>query len=448
MSSDRLIAANSSASDHHSQVREADPIGHRVHVALAMAYLLMLPLITSAEGITFGILLAFAALRLPKTRPCYRALRRDRVMWLFLVTAVILGISILWSEDRMEGLTELKAFRVIALPWALWPIIGEAPWLIGAFLAGVFGLDLVQSAQHLNLFGLELKGEGRARGTLHPIQSGAVNLATLTWYLPAMLRIRLRRGRKALILPAALVAGAFFAMIGLVLSGSRGVWIAAAVMLPIEFAYFCFSSAHGRRNALILLAPVALAVVVVVTTGGDRYIAERIEDARENLRRADEGDYTTSVGMRVVMARWAWQMFKESPVYGHGAGSFRALSKGTSEFAEMQARWPNRAAEDKFTPAHPHNAYLHMMVATGIVGTIPFLCLLAVVFGRLWRDASDHVFARAGPFVLLGWMIGTLSDCFTLNGHLFGLFGFLAALALARRRVDEALRIECADQSP
>jgi O-antigen ligase len=422
-----------------SDAKSRDPLGYRLHVAFAMLYLFVLPIATSAEGISFAILIVCALVRLRSTWPTYRALARDKVLWLFFITAVILGLSTLWIGDGIdresavdEGLTELKAFRVIALPLALWPVLEAAPFLIAAFLLGVFGLDLIQLAQRLNLFGLELQGADRARGLIHPIQSGAFNLAALTWYVAAILRVNPPRTSRGLLMVAGLTAGTLAATMGLIFAGSRGVWVAAIVALPLAWVIIALRAGRVRRAALLLL-PAAAALALVLTAGGWRYALDRYEDARVDYRDAQAGDFTGSFGQRILMARWAWGFFLDSPIYGNGAGSFRELSRQTPEFAKLEERYPMRAENDKFTPAHPHNAYLHMLYATGILGGAVFALLLMLVAWRAWQERADHIFAGALFFVLLGWMIGTLSDCYTLNGHLFGLFGFIVALALCGR---------------
>jgi len=421
------------------EARERDPVGHRLHVIFAMGYLATLPLANSVSDITFAIVVVCALVRLRSTWRCYVPLVRDRVLWLFLATAVMLGLSILWSDDGpehatvvQEGLTELKAFRVILLPWALWPIVEAAPLLIAGFLVGVFGLDLVQFAQRLGLFGLELKGADRARGLIHPIQSGAFNLAALTWYLAALLSVKWAGDRKSIVLIAALVCGALAAVAGLLFSGSRGVWVAAMLILPVAWVVLAVRGDRLRR-AIILLVPAGLALALVLALGGWRYAVDRFEDAQRDYRDAERGDYTGSIGQRILMARWSWRFFAQSPLYGNGAGSFREMSKETPEFAEMESRWPGRAENDKFTPAHPHNAYLHMLTSTGVIGTSLFLSMLVLLMLRAWREPGSHLFCGGAVFVLLGWMIGTLSDCYTLNGLHFGLFALIVALTIPRK---------------
>lgn len=409
-----------------------DPLGHDVHTALAMAYLFLLPLTTAGKDICFALLLVYALLRLPKTLPCYGTFRRDRFTLAFGAWAVVHGLSILWSADVMEGLTELKAFRVILIPLLLWPVLDRVVWLIGAMLAGVFVMNLLQIAQVLGVFGLSLEGDGRARAGLQPIQTGAFNLAALTWYVSLFFRAHWRdMSRRRIVLPASLL-GAAAAAFGVLACGSRGVWIAAVLTLPIMVAWLGWRSRHSCRVALAIIVATAIGGTGLWMVEGD-YVRDRIDSAREEYKRAGEGDYTTSVGLRVLLWKWGWRFFEESPVYGIGAGSFRERAKASPEHAELAERWPGRVKHNRFARAHPHSTYLHVLSATGVLGAVPFLLTIGVLLLRTIRERRDHVFASASFFLLLGWLAGANADCYNLNGHLFGLFAFIAALAMPGR---------------
>jgi len=424
----------------HRYVRARDPVGHQVHTALAMLYLFLLPLATAPKDVASVILIGYAIIRLPNTWRCYPPLLRDALLWTLIAWAAVHGVSIIWSAAPVEGWTELKAFRVILLPLALWPVLDRIPWLVGSFLLGVLGLNLIQFAQRLELFGFGLEGDDRARGMLHPIQSGAFNLAAMTWHVAFLLRAGWRRlPRSALIFWASAV-GLAAATVGLLIAGSRGSWLAAAIVLPALWVTFVARVPEARRRALILLAVGSLGAAATWFGGGGGYVQQRVGNAIEEFRAAQEqGDFTTGVGQRVVMTRWAWRFFLEAPIYGQGAGSFRAESKTTPEFERMAEERPGRAKANKFTPAHPHSAYLHVLATTGILGFLPFAAALLILFVRAARDRRDHPFADASLFVLVGWLIGTNFDSYHLNGHLFGLFAFIVAIALPHRPPVERL---------
>jgi O-antigen ligase len=76
--------------------------------------------------------------------------------------------------------------------------------------------------------------------------------------------------------------------------------------------------------------------------------------------------------------------------------------------------------------------YLHEAATTGLVGTALMLAALGLCLGRLRLrpGAPAHPYADGTLFVLAGWLVGALFDCYQLNGTMFGLFGFIAALGL------------------
>lgn len=424
----------------HLYVRCRDPIGHQVHTVLAMLYLFCLPLAPSLEAISFALLAGYALVRLPNTRWCYTAVIADRWIIAMLAWAAIHGLSILWSIDAREGLTELKAFRVVLLPWALWPVLDRPYWLVWSFLAGVLAMNGVQAAQLLGIFGLELEGESRARALLHPIQTGAFNLAAFLIYFATILRTRWTATPAALRLLGLLIVGGLLAAAGLIASGSRGSWVAGGVLVPALWLFMTIRHREVCRTAIIAACSgVVLAGVGWHVAGG--YIQKRVGNAQQHLQAVEQGDYLTGTGQRLMMWRWASRFFLESPVWGQGAGSFRLLTRQTPEYRDTIADMPRvqklvretGRGDGRLTASHPHSAYLHVLYSTGVLGAIPFAATLVILIVRTWRSARDYLFADALPWVLLGWLIGTQFDCYNLNGHGFGLFAFLAALTLPWR---------------
>ncbi|MCL4209525.1 MAG: O-antigen ligase family protein [Phycisphaerales bacterium] len=427
----------------HRYVRVRDPIGHQVHTALAMLYLVCLPLAPALEAISVALLVGYALIRLPNTRWCYPPVIADRWVLAMLAWAAIHGLSILWSIDPHEGLTELKAFRVILLPLALWPVLDRPYWLIWSFLVGVLAMNGVQIAQLLGVLGQQLEGESRARALLHPIQTGAFNLAAFLIYFATILRTRWTVAPASIRLLALLILGGLLAAAGLVASGSRGSWVAGGLLTPALWLFMTIRHREVRRTAII----VACSALVLGAVGwhfGGSYIRFRIENAQKHLDAAEQGDYATGTGQRLMMWRWAGRFFLQSPVWGQGAGSFRVLTRQTPEYAETLSRLPRvqklvretGKGDGRITAAHPHSAYLHVLYATGVLGAIPFTASLVILVVRTWRErggARDHLFADALPWVLLAWLIGTQFDCYTLNGHGFGLLAFIAALTLPWR---------------
>jgi len=424
-----------------AEVRERDAVGHRVHVAFAMAHAFALPLAPAPEAIAFGLLVLYAVIRLPNTWRLYPRVLRAPALLAFAAWMAVHAASILWSIDQAEGLTELKAFRVILLPLALWPVLDCVAWILGSLLGGVLVMNGIQMAQLLNLFGLSTQGDDRARALLHPIQTSAFSLAAVTLYVAAAAPAARAWAAGAKRWLLATLGGGGAALAGLVFAGSRGAWIAAAVVLPIMIIVIVVRRGMSARALAISIVVLAGLVAPVGYFGGG-YVVRRVHDGIAEYRAAiHEGDYLSGVGKRVVMLIWAWRFFEESPAFGRGAGSFRELTRDTAEYAAMLAeshvvrRSMERGdgGDGRLTAAHPHSMYLHVLTSTGILGAVPFVAFLVLVVRQVIRSPRDHPFALAMPFVLLGWLIGTQFDCFNLNGHLFGLLGLVMACTLPGR---------------
>ncbi|MGI9014468.1 MAG: O-antigen ligase family protein [Phycisphaerales bacterium] len=439
------IAADSAAQQHdddnesmdstiaHSpleHIRGHDARGHAVHVVVAMVYLFLLPLAQAPKDIAFGVLVVYSLVRLYKTWRCYPALLRQAwVLWALLAWLMVTLVSVSWSVDVVEGLTEVKAFRVIVTPLLLWPILDRGPRLIVALLAGIFVMNCLQLAQVVDVFGLELEGDDRARGGLHPIQTAAFCLAALTWYLSAafaLLRFPLNKKRLTLV-----VIGAAGALFGLTASGSRGVWIAAAIVLPMFWMYeTMFHREHRKAGIMIGLAVVILATGVWIA-GGD-YVARRVNDARIEFADAISGEARqTSVGQRVNLWQAGFTMWQSRPILGIGAGAFRDHFIASPAYHNVATQHPHLA--ERLAQPHAHSVVLHTLATTGIVGFVAMMSTMILLAIRTARDPRDHMFAAASLWIVIGWFLGSQFDCFHLNGHLLGLLCLIVALTLPNR---------------
>jgi O-antigen ligase len=140
--------------------------------------------------------------------------------------------------------------------------------------------------------------------------------------------------------------GLYLALSGLLLAGvfftyKRGIWLAAV----LSFLVIQFLAPRFRRFFLVLLVLVALVLAFAGNQLSDSAAAQRFND-----------DLETGNG-RTYMWEAAIELWKKSPISGHGFGRFSALS--SFEVTE--------------------NFYLNILVSAGLVGLLPFLALLVFV---------------------------------------------------------------------
>lgn len=398
--------------------RRRDPIGDRIQTALTLAYVVLLPLGTSPKDVAWAALAACAVARLPFIWRCYTPLLRDPLLWLVAAWVAWRSLTLMWSPDRAAGLDEMGAFRVLLLPLMAWPVLDRARWLIVALLVGVFGLNLVQLAQHLHWFGLHPCMNGRLGGFLHPIFAAGFIVAAMCWHLSALLRL----GGPSLRLGLTLV-GLAAAAVGLIFTGSRSQWIAAAVAVPLTIVVTAIRWPPARRAAVVVTAAGALGAGATWLVAGD-FVTMRIDQALADLEaaRGPDPDYLTDTGRR--LARWsqAWQILEDHPLVGTGAGGYgpalRARGRGELASSDQDA----------------HSLYLHEAATTGGLGLLLGLVVLAGCARRAFRGPPGDLYACGTRFVLISWLIGAMFDCHQLSGTMFGLFAVLLALTMPCRQ--------------
>lgn len=409
------------------RARRLDPFGQPVHEWLATAFLFTLAVSTALSAVAFGALTIFTILRLPKIHACYRPLLRTPMAWLTLSWLGWCALTLLWSLNPGQGLDELGAARHVLLPVLFWPVLGRRTRLIAALLAGVLLQNCIQVLHVLEITDLMKHGaNARTGGLLHPIQTGVFCGVAICWYLPYIVHQRSPK-RWLSLAPAAA------AFIGLILTGSRGPWLATLIAVPVELALIFVRRSAARRSVLVLAAA-GLLVTLAGAVAGRGMIVPRLQDAAAEYHAAvDEGDYGTSVGLRIGLWSWAWGMFRERPLVGHGLGSFRTGMIEQPSYRRAAERWPERA-ESYMQRDHAHSTYLHLLAVAGLPGAMLFVSMLMWTLIAAWRVPLVHPFDDGLLAAVILWMVTVQFDALHLNGHMMGLLFFLVTLALPAAR--------------
>ena len=324
-------------------------------------------------------------------------------------------LSISWSSNPAQGLDECAAARVLLTPLLMWPVLDRATLFVSVFLVGVFGHNLLQLSQAMHWFGLKPGVNQRLDGLLHPIYLGAMCLAAMTWQASALVHCRGAR-------PATIglwVIGLGAATTGLVFTGSRGPWIAAAVVLPVTVLVIGIRRPATRRAALALAVGGLVAGAASWPWTGD-YIRFRIDQAVTQfaVSSPDPADLDTEVGWR--LGRWlgAGRIALDHPFVGTGAGGYgHAMSQGEYREATTETH-------------HAHCLYLHDAATLGFTGLGLTLVVLFACLRRAWSDPPRDRYGDGSFFVLAGWLIGAGFDCYQFSGTMFGLFSLVIALTM------------------
>lgn len=340
-------------------------------------------------------------------------LPRPPLLWPLLALLASLSLSLLRAPSYREGLPELfKWLQVLALYLAVVALLPRrrVGWLIAGLLAAAAAQALLGLYQFLTqtgpdafvLLGRFMRAYGTFRqpnpyaGYLGLIAPLAVSLTLWAWS---------NRQRSGLKLSLALSAAAAVICLGLLVSWSRGAWLAFAVALVVVVL------AHSRRAAPVVLALAVAAGLALSIFGATDLlppsVTGRLSDLQEyvgliDVARTEVTDANFSVVERIAHWQAALAMWTDHPWLGVGAGNYAVVYDQYN-----LPRW--------YEPlGHAHNIYLNFAAEAGLLGLLAYLWLWLASLWQALRGAaaSDRLTAAVAAGILGGLTAATVHNFF------------------------------------
>ncbi len=323
------------------------------------------------------------------------------LLWPMLALLAALALSLLSAESYREGLPELlKWIQVLALYLAVAALLpaNRAGWLLAALLAagvlqallGLYQFLTQTGPEPFILLGRFMRAYGAFRqpnpyaGYLGLVAPLAISLALWAWT---------SRPRPAMRLRLALLAAAGVISLGLLVSWSRGAWLAFAAAVAVVVL------AHTRRAAPVVIVLAGLALLAGIGFGVvdllPAALVHRLADLQQfaglvDVARTEVTDANFSVLERIAHWQAALGMWRDHPWLGVGAGNY-----ATAYATYSLPRW--------YDPlGHAHNVYLNFAAEAGLVGLLAYLWfwLASLVQGVRVAAASNRFTAAVGAGVL------------------------------------------------
>lgn len=327
------------------------------------------------------------------------------LLWPMLALLAALSLSLLGAQSYREGLPELlKWTQVLALYLAVAALLPRrrAGWLVAALLVAGAAQALLGLYQFLTqtgpdafiLLGRFMRAYGAFgqpnpyAGYLGLVAPLSISLALWAWS---------GRNRAGVSLRLVLPALALLISAGLLVSWSRGGWLAFVAAVAVVVL------AHTRRAAPLVLALAALAALAVLVLGGidllPPSVAGRLADLREyvglvDIARSEVTDANFSVIERIAHWQAALGMWRDHLWLGVGVGNY-----AVAYAAYNLPRW--------YEPlGHAHNVYLNFAAEAGLLGLLAYLWLwLASLWQAVRTAALDDRFAAAVGAGVLGALV-------------------------------------------
>lgn len=272
------------------------------------------------------------------------------------------------------------AFRIEAL-WA-----GLAA---GCIIGGVVGMQEVL-----------IDGAPRAQAGHHPIAYGSL-LALMSMaglYFATVAKTHMWR----ILLGAGVIAG----LIGVLLSGTRGLY-------PALVACFSYIGYRQIKRLGIPFKTVALAVcaslaVMASIASQIPAVQKRLEQTQSEYSRISKGNLETSFGHRLQMWHAGFYIVSQRPLLGLGPDVEKRLDFARSFMEENKH---NKSVLTRYD--HLHNLYINEAATFGLIGLAALAAFLYGALGRLTGDARS-VIMLAAIIILVEGLTETV-----LNHHRF-----------------------------
>lgn len=401
--------------------RKRDPVGDRFHVAFACIYLACAGIATSAEAISFALLVVYAFARGHALWRAWMPLMTSRLLWGLAAWVAWELLSLAWSPDRAAGLEMLGGTRGALLLLALFPIRDRWRLLLGGLFAGLAVQCLIQFGQTLDLIPIDNRNPFRRSGLYsHPghlctFYGVAMVLAT-AWF-----RDVTRTRERALLLALLVAYGA-----GIGVAAGRGAMVALAVALPLTIAlvigFHGIGPLRGARTIRLgVLAALAISAIVALTGGTGLWMM-----LGDLLRVQDVG---SSSGSRLVYWSAALDTFADRPVAGVGVGGTRTAFLTNPDVLDAAAQRPDLGI-GYFAHHHPHSLYFQALAEGGVVGGLLLTLAIAATLRAAWSRCREAA-VWCGMFAaIVLWLVAAGFEALHVSGRMASLACVLLAFVV------------------
>jgi len=308
--------------------------------------------------------------------------------------------------------------------------------VIGVFYTSVsmseagFMLDKYRELLYIPLFILLFREEKTRRWGLYAFIA-AMGMTLLVSYLMAVTGIPLGKGIpenafvfKNYITQSTLMALAAYFLAVLCWQSQRWGWVCGLIIVLAIYNIIFLS--EGRTGYLILfclillfsyqthrlrgliVGSVFLAILSFLAYNHSSALHKRISHLPEQVQEYQQGNASTSIGMRLEFYKNSITLIAQQPIWGYGTGSF------TYQYNQLSQQQAGVYSEN------PHNEYLMIGMQWGLLGITFFVYLLYLLWYTARRLAPFQAWMAQG--LVLTIVVGSSVNSLLLDtteGHLF-----------------------------
>ncbi len=389
-----------------------DPTGHRVHLALGMLALFLIPLASTPATIGSTLLFGYTLLRAPTLWRTWQAFPRTPALIAVFALFVWLACSTSWSPDPEKGIRLLRGSRYLLLIPALVPLLAHRRLLLQALVAGIVLQCAAQFSGSWLGFDMNFGGfseHGGHTGLWYSLPLGFLLFDPKS--IPAGTVIRY-------VLFAAIALGLVATQARSALAGAAGGLVIALVFERI----FQIRRVAWGHSVAILICLIGLLGIVSITPVGDR-----VTNAWDAMTTPYEGGRFNIDKTRPLWWRLGIENWYEQPVLGAGLGSAESIiGSDNPEIRAIIAENPQNtsAARDDF-----HSTFVTVLVESGLIGFLILVGWMTLLLGSILRNREMRLILLVGFIAWLGYSVFNTN---LFSGRLVAFSCTLLALSMVR----------------
>lgn len=349
------------------------------------AVVLRHPVVMASIALYGSVLLASLWTPVPWAMAGGQMLRNASLLLLPLFAVVFMGTR--WGLRCLQAFSMAMVLTLaLSLAHALWGMVGAGAWP------------------------LPYKGGGDAIFHVHITHNVLMSVAVVVWSCQVLADPRLRPVMRWAMGALALVA--MFNILWMV-PGRTGYATLLAALLVLALV-------RSPRRWLVpcVLGIVALCAVALWMSDSAQGRLDRTWreiQAFEGADSAQRGDVNLA-DHRLAIWREAWKVVQQSPVLGHGTGSYRTVFCASAQPADMCLYGGGK---------HPHNQILFVAIEGGVLGVACYVAWVWALGYGLWRRRGEGTLGAIGPGLWVVWVVYGMVDTplqLLTERHFFALF--------------------------
>lgn len=201
-------------------------------------------------------------------------------------------------------------------------------------------------------------------------------------------------------------AGSLFSGYALILTEVRGVWLA----IPICVLILLYNKLTRTKSIKIL--PIAIVVSLGLFVLIKPIVTERYYKTLSEYEQISNGNYDTSIGMRLVLWKNGLEYMKENLLFGVGDESLE------KKVHEINTPWASQVS-------HLHNQYIDLSARSGFIGLGLILFWITTIATNRVSGSRSLSSSPISISLVVLFFIASLTDVHLIHAHIVYLISIL-----------------------